>query len=146
MELNGHNDERFARLRDALSANLESGEELGAAVAVDIDGELVVDLWGGYRDVARTLPWDRDTIINVWSTTTEINALAVLMLVDRGLVDRYTPVATYWPEFGQAGKEAIEVRHLMAHTSGVSGWEQPFAVEETYDWETSVARLAGQAP
>ena len=146
MELNGHNDERFARLRDELSANLESGEELGAAVAIDIDGELVVDLWGGYRDVARTLPWDRDTIVNVWSTTKEITALAVLMLVDRGLVDLDTPVATYWPEFGQAGKEAIEVRHLMAHTSGVSGWEQPFVVEEMYDWETSVARLAGQAP
>jgi CubicO group peptidase (beta-lactamase class C family) len=146
MELNGHNDERFARLRDVLSANLESGEELGAAVAIDIDGELVVDLWGGYRDVARTLPWDRDTIVNVWSTTKEITALAVLMLVDRGLVDLDTPVATYWPEFGQAGKEAIEVRHLMAHTSGVSGWEQPFVVEEMYDWETSVARLAAQAP
>lgn len=146
MELNGHNDERFARLRDELSANLESGEELGAAVAIDIDGELVVDLWGGYRDVARTLPWDRDTIVNVWSTTKEITALAVLMLVDRGLVDLDTPVTTYWPEFGQAGKEAIEVRHLMAHTSGVSGWEQPFVVEEMYDWETSVARLAGQAP
>lgn len=146
MELNGHNDERFARLRDVLATNLESGEELGAAVAIDIDGELVVDLWGGYRDVARTVPWDRDTIVNVWSTTKEITALAVLMLVDRGLVDLDTPVATYWPEFSQAGKEAIEVRHLMAHTSGVSGWEQPFVVEEMYDWETSVARLAAQAP
>ncbi|MEU0265765.1 serine hydrolase domain-containing protein [Nocardioides sp. NPDC006303] len=146
MELNGHNDERFARLRDELAANLESGEELGAAVAIDIDGDLVVDLWGGYRDVARTLPWERDTIVNVWSTTKEITALAVLMLVDRGLVDLDTPVATYWPEFGQAGKQAIEVRHLMAHTSGVSGWEQPFTVEEMYDWETSVARLAAQAP
>ncbi|MEU2549078.1 serine hydrolase domain-containing protein [Streptomyces roseolus] len=146
MELNGHHDERFTRLREELSANLESGEELGAAVAVDIDGELVVDLWGGYRDTARTAPWDRDTIVNVWSTTKEITALAVLMLVDRGLVDLNAPVTTYWPEFGQAGKEAIEVRHLMAHTSGVSGWEQPFALEDMYDWEKSVSRLAGQAP
>ncbi|WP_280371759.1 serine hydrolase domain-containing protein [Nocardia wallacei] len=146
MELNGHNDERFACVRDQLCNNLESGEELGAAVAVDIDGELVVDLWGGYRDTARTLPWEEDTIVNVWSTTKEITALAVLMLVERDLIDLDTPVAKYWPEFGQAGKEAIEVRHVMAHTAGVSGWEQPFALADMYDWEKAVSRLAGQAP
>lgn len=146
IEVHGEADSRFAGVRDALSEQLASGEELGAAIAVDIDGDLVVDLWGGHRDAARTLPWDRDTIVNVWSTTKEVTALAVLMLVERGLVDLYSPVATYWPEFAQNGKEAIEVRHVMAHTSGVSGWDQPFTIADMYDWDSSVAKLARQAP
>lgn len=84
--------------------------------------------------------------MNVWSTTKEITALAILTLVERGLVDVHKPVATYWPEFAQNGKAEIEVRHVMAHTSGVSGWEQPFTTEDMYDWDASTARLASQAP
>lgn len=146
MTVNGCNDPRFDGLRDVLAASIDSGDELGAAVAVDVDGETVVDLWGGHADVAGTRPWEADTIVNVFSTTKEITALAVLMLVERGLIDVYEPVATYWPEFAQNGKESIEVRHLMAHTSGVSGWERPFAIEDMYDWKFSTSRLAGQAP
>ncbi|WP_280422238.1 serine hydrolase domain-containing protein [Nocardia carnea] len=146
MELNGHTDERFANLRDLLSANLESGEELGAAVAVDIGGELVVDLWGGYRNAARTLPWEANTLVNGWSSTKLPTALAAWRLVERGLLDLPAPVAKYWPEFAAAGKEGVEVRHVLAHTSGVSGWEPPFTATDMYDRETATARLAGQAP
>ncbi len=146
MTVNGHHDPRFAGLRDAFEANLDSGEELGAAIAIDLDGETLVDVWGGFADVARTRPWEADTIVNVWSTTKEITALAVLTLVEQGLVDVNEPVATYWPEFAQNGKEGIEVRHLMSHTSGVSGWDQPFVLEDMYDWELSTSRLAAQAP
>lgn len=146
MTVHGHLDDRFARLGEILGANLDSGEELGAAIAVDLDGETVVDVWGGHADVARERPWEEDTIVNVWSTTKEITALAVLTLVERGLIDVHEKVATYWPEFAQNGKENIEVRHLMAHTSGVSGWEQPFTTEDMYDWELSTSRLAAQAP
>ncbi len=146
MTVHGHTSDRFTRLRETFAANLDTGEELGAAIAVDIDGETVVDLWGGHRDAARTLPWEQDTIVNVWSTTKEITALAVLVCVERGLIDLHTPVATYWPEFAQNGKDAIEVRHLMSHTSGVAGWDSPFAVEQMYDWEESTSRLARQAP
>ncbi|MDL9948425.1 serine hydrolase domain-containing protein [Gordonia sp. ABSL11-1] len=145
-EVRGDTDPRFDSVRDALAEQLASGEELGAAIAVDIDGEVVVDIWGGHRDAARTLPWERDTIVNVWSTTKEITALAVLVLVERGLVDLHAPVATYWPEFAQNGKADIEVRHIMAHTSGVSGWDQPFTVPDMYDWDSSVEHLARQAP
>jgi CubicO group peptidase (beta-lactamase class C family) len=82
----------------------------------------------------------------VWSTTKTVPSLAALMCVDRGLLDPYEKVARYWPEFAQNGKDQVEVRHLMSHTSGVSGWDQPFAVEDMYDLEKSTARLAAQAP
>jgi CubicO group peptidase (beta-lactamase class C family) len=146
MTVNGQHDPRFDRLRDRFAENIESGEELGAALAVDLDGETLVDLWGGHADVARTRPWERDTIVNVWSTTKEITALAMLTLVERGLVDVHEPVATYWPEFAKNGKEGVLVRHVMAHTSGVSGWDQPFVLEDMYDWRLSTSRLAEQAP
>ena len=145
-DVQGTCDQRFSAVRDALEQNLASGEELGASVCVDLDGERVVDVWGGHRDEGRTTPWTEDTITNVWSTTKTVTSLAALMLVDRGELDVHAPVARYWPEFAAAGKERIEVRHLMAHTSGVSGWDKPFTVEDMYDWETATARLAAQAP
>jgi CubicO group peptidase (beta-lactamase class C family) len=133
-------------VRQALEDNLRSGQELGAAVHVDLDGQTVVDLWGGWRDAQRTTPWSQDTITNVWSCTKTVTSLAALVLVERGLLDPYAPVAKYWPEFAAAGKDRIEVRHLMSHTSGVSGWDPPFTVEDMYDWQTATTRLAGQAP
>ncbi|MDH6291981.1 serine hydrolase domain-containing protein [Rhodococcus opacus] len=145
-ELQGFCDERFTRVRDALQRNVNSGEEVGASLVVDIDGKTVVDLWGGFRDPARTTPWMDDTITNIWSSTKTVASLAALMLVDRGDLDVYSPVAKYWPEFAANGKEAVEVRHLLAHTSGVSGLDQPAVVEDLYDWEKSTSRMASQAP
>ncbi|RUP41035.1 MAG: class A beta-lactamase-related serine hydrolase [Gordonia sp. (in: high G+C Gram-positive bacteria)] len=146
MNVHGTCDSRFDDLREIFTDNIASGEECGAALAIDVDGDLVVDLWGGHRDAARTLPWERDTIVNVWSTTKEVTALAVLLLADRGLLDLDAPVATYWPEFAAAGKEAVTVTHLMSHTSGVAGWDQPIVTSDLYDWDLSTSRLAGQAP
>lgn len=87
-----------------------------------------------------------NTITNVWSTTKTVTNLAALMLADRRQLDPYAPVAKYWPEFAENGKERIEVRHLLSHTSGVSGWEAPFQTEDMYDWDSSTRRLAAQAP
>jgi CubicO group peptidase (beta-lactamase class C family) len=145
-DLQGHHEPRFDALHAALQRNIDSGAELGASMVVDIDGERVVDVWGGFRDTARSTPWDEHTITNVWSSTKTVTSLAALVLVDRGELDVYAPVAKYWPEFGANGKQDIEVRHLMSHTSGVSGLEQPAAVEDLYDWEKSTARYAAQAP
>jgi CubicO group peptidase (beta-lactamase class C family) len=142
----GSCDTSFKSVQTALEAKLESGEELGASIVLNLDGKTVVDVWGGWRNEARTQPWDEDTIVNVWSTTKTVTSLAVLMLVSRGQVDVYSPVARYWPEFAAAGKERIEVRHLLSHTSGVSGLDQPATVEDLYDWETSTSRMAAQAP
>jgi CubicO group peptidase (beta-lactamase class C family) len=145
-EVHGTFDPAFTPVRDALAEQLGSGEDLGASIVVDVDGKRLVDIWGGHRDAARSRPWTEDTVVNVWSTTKMVTNLAALMLVDRGRLDPYKPVATWWPEFGQNGKEQIELRHLLSHTSGVSGWEQPFRGEQMYDLEDATGRLAEQAP
>jgi CubicO group peptidase (beta-lactamase class C family) len=145
-DLHGRCDERFGAVRDALARNLDSGEELGASLVLDIDGDLVIDLWGGFRDEARTVAWTQDTITNVWSSTKTVTSLAALMLVDRGQLDVDAPVAAYWPEFGAAGKQDILVRHLMSHASGVSALDQPAVAEDLYDWDKATSRMAAQAP
>jgi CubicO group peptidase (beta-lactamase class C family) len=145
-EVHGSFDARFEKMAQILSANIDSGADVGASAAVMLDGELVVDIWGGWVDEAHSAPWGRDTITNVWSSTKTQMALCALMLVDRGLLDVDAPVATYWPEFAANGKEGVLVRHLLSHTSGVSGWDQPITVEDIYDWEKSTAKLAAQAP
>jgi CubicO group peptidase (beta-lactamase class C family) len=144
--VHGECDERFESLREILAANLASGADCGASVAVVLDGELVVDLWGGYADEQRTVPWERDTITNVWSSTKTVMALCTLLLVERGELDYDAPVAEYWPEFAANGKADVRVRHLLSHTSGVSGWDQPVEVDDLYDWERSTSKLAAQAP
>src|SRR4051794_19249559 len=137
-------DARFAPVRDAFEEQLATGNELGGSICIDLDGTTVVDIWGGMADAERA--WDADTITNVWSTTKTLTNLCALVCVERGLLDPYAPVAKYWPEFAAGGKEAIEGRDVLAHTSGVSGWENPFSVEEMYDLELATSRLAGQVP
>ena len=144
--LHGNIDPRFEPIRDVIETHLNAGAECGLSVTVNIDGDTVVDVYGGHADEARTRPWEPDTIVNVWSTTKTVTSLAVLMLADRGLVDLDAPVAAYWPEFAANGKEQVLVRHLMSHTSGVSGWDAPFALTDMYDLERSTALLAAQAP
>jgi len=136
----------FEPLRELFDAKLASGDDLGASLAIDIDGELVVDLWGGWADEARTTPWGEHTITNFWSTTKTMTSLAALMLVDRGELDLDANVASYWPEFGARGKENVKVRHLLSHMSGVAGWDQPVTIADVYDWDKSTAMLAAQAP
>lgn len=146
MEIHGHCDPDFDQVRGALADNIDAGEEVGACITIDVEGERIVDMWGGFTDRARTKEWAADTIVNVWSSTKTVTSLAGLMLVDRGLVELTAPVARHWPEFGANGKQDIEFRHVLAHTSGVSGWDLPFATEDMYDWEGATAALAAQAP
>ena len=108
--LGGTCSARFDPLRELFAAKLESGEDLGASLVVNIDGEMVVDLWGGWADEARTVPWTENTITNVFSTTKTMTALAALVLVDRGELDLDANVAAYWPEFAARGKAGIKVR------------------------------------
>ncbi|KAK4939429.1 hypothetical protein LTR10_020326 [Elasticomyces elasticus] len=143
--VDGHCDPRFDQLKATLEAQLSSGNELGAAIAINIDGKNVVDIWGGYTDEAQTQPWTRDTITNVWSSTKTVASLAALIQISRGKLDPNAPVAKYWPEFAQNGKDKVLIRHILSHTSGVSGWEGPITWEEVYG-PSSVERLAEQAP
>jgi CubicO group peptidase (beta-lactamase class C family) len=144
--VHGHADARFDKVAEALGEELAGGAELGAAIAVDIDGESVLDVWGGYADAAKTVPWGKDTIVNVWSSTKTVTSLAALVLADRGLLDLDAPVAQYWPEFAANGKQDVRVRHLLSHTSGVAGWQEPMTIDDLFDWEKATSRLAAQAP
>ncbi len=144
--IEGTCNERFAPVREAFEKNFEKAGDVGASVAVTLEGEYVVDMWGGHSDAAQRSPWQQDTIVNVYSTTKTMTALAALLLADRGEIDFYAPVKTYWPEFAQNGKDGIEVRHLMSHTAGLSGLAERLSGDELYDWERVCDVLARQAP
>jgi len=137
---------RFKAVRDAFAANFEAGREVGASFAATVDGDLIVDLWGGHADAARTRPWERDTIANVFSTTKAMAALCIHILVDRGLLDLNAPVARYWPEFAQAGKEAMPVHYVLSHRAGLAALRPPLPAAALYDWQRMVDTLAAEAP
>ncbi len=150
MDISGTCDDRLTAVGDAFAGNFDAGEPLdvGASVAVTIEGELVVDLWGGTvtGDDGVERPWQKDTIINVWSTTKTVSALACLVLADQGELDLYAPVCKFWPEFRANNKANIEVRHVMSHTAGLPGWSEPITVETLYDWDQATSLLAAQEP
>ena len=138
--------ERFAGVRAEFEQSLASGEDVGASFCVTVDGETVVDLWGGFADEVRTRPWRADTIVGVYSTTKTMTALTALLVADRGELDFAAPVARYWPEFAAGGKEDVTVAQLMSHSSGMCGWREPIIEDDLYDWEKATALLAAQAP
>ena len=146
MEIHGTCKPQFERVKAVFEENFEQRGDVGASVAVSLEGETVVDLWAGHRDRARTLPWERDTIVNVYSTTKTMTALTALLLADRGELDLYAPVKRYWPEFAQNGKDQVEVRHFLSHSAGLSGMDEPMNDQDVYDWEKMVTALARQAP
>lgn len=145
-KVQGTCDAKFTEVQSLLQKFIDEGEEVGASIAVNIDGQEVVDIWGGYTDKERTSPWERDTIVNVYSSTKTVLSLATLMLVDRGLLDVDENVAKYWPEFAANGKEELKVRHLLSHTSGLPGWEEPLTKEDLFDFEKASSALAQQKP
>ncbi len=142
----GFTTDRFAGVRDVLEASLATGGDVGASISIRHHDELVVDIWGGQADVSNDVPWRDDTLVNVWSTTKTMTFLCALLLLDRGLLDFDAPVATYWPEFAANGKSGVLVRHLLAHTAGLSGFETKIQPEELADWELCVSALAAQEP
>lgn len=144
--VNGTCEPNFETVRAALGGLIDSGQDVGACAAVVHKGRLVADVWAGHTDEGRTTPWERDTIINVWSTTKTMTNLSALVLADRGELEVDASVGTYWPEFKAAGKEGVLVRHLLSHTAGLPSWREPMAVEDLYDWEKSTSLLAADEP
>lgn len=136
----------FSRVQAVFEQFLTDGTDIGGSVAAFVDGEPVIDLWGGYFDDSYTRPWSQHTITNTFSSTKTMTALCALLLADRGELDVDAPVAEYWPEFAAAGKGAVKVRHLLGHTSGVAGWNEPMTVRGICDVEGSAALLARQEP
>lgn len=145
-EIQGFCDDRFLPVKEAFEASFDAGKELGASFALDVKGEMVVDLWGGVAMPDGSKPWERDTIAPVMSSGKAMCALCGFFLLDRGLIDLDEPVAKYWPEFGAGGKERLPVRYLFTHASGVAGWDLDVDTEYLYDWDQAVAQLASQEP
>ncbi|MCA6322103.1 MAG: beta-lactamase family protein, partial [Phenylobacterium sp.] len=146
MEVQGTCDPRFEAVRQAFAGNLENGLDVGASFAATVNGAFVVDIWGGFADPAKTRPWEKDTLVNVYSTTKTMTALTALLLADRGELDVHAPVAKYWPEFSANGKAAVTVAQVMAHSAGLSGWKAPLSKADLYDWDKVTTLLAAQAP
>lgn len=138
--------ERFEKVRELFEAAFARGDEVGASVAVSLEGETIVDLWGGHKDAARSDPWRRDTLVKVASTSKAITAFLAHTLMDQGRLDVDAPVARYWPEFAQAGKDDVRVRHLLSHTSGLCTWTEPISFEDCADWPKVTGLLARQSP
>src|SRR4051795_3825108 len=136
----------FARVRDLFEQNLDDGTDLGAAFCVTVDDRVVIDLYGGFADEARTRPWRADTIVGVYSTTKTMAALTALLVADRGELDFAAPVARYWPEFAANGKAEVKVSHLMSHSAGLPDWHEPIPNADFYDWDKVPRLLAEQAP
>lgn len=149
MSVGGFTAPGLEAVRAAFAANFErAGDyaEVGAALCVYRAGEVIVDLWGGHADAARTQAWTADTLVNVWSTTKAATAVAVARCVDEGLIAYDQPVAEVWPAFGLAGKGAITIGQVMSHTAGLPGFEAPTSLDDLYDWARVIDRLSAQAP
>jgi len=144
-EIHGTVEPGWEAVRTAFARNFEKGLEVGASAFVALQGRPVVDLWAGDRSPDGT-PWAEDTIVNVYSTTKTMCGISLMMLVDRGLVEPHEPVATYWPEFAANGKENVTVAQVMAHTSGLAGFEPAIDAETLYDWDRCCEILAAMKP
>ncbi len=145
--ISGYCDPRFDRVRHEFERNFAERDDLGAAVAITLDGSPVVDLWGGWLDAARTRRWTRDAIVNVWSVGKAVTAIATLRQVERGMVDLDAPVADVWPEFAQAGKALLPLRYLLTHQAGLSAVRAPLPPgANLLSWDTMTAALAAQGP
>ncbi|MGV0770215.1 serine hydrolase domain-containing protein [Mycobacterium syngnathidarum] len=136
----------FTRVRDAFEDNFAHRREVGAAVAVWVEGDLVVNLWGGSADAAGTRPWRQDTLASVYSGSKGLASTCIHLLADRGEIDLDAPVARYWPEFGQAGKQDITIAMVLGHRSGVIGPREPMNWQQVTDWDAVCARIAAATP
>jgi CubicO group peptidase (beta-lactamase class C family) len=146
MTVSGKCDPKFERVRDEFERNFKEREEVGASVCVTLEGETVIDLWGGTTDVASGEPWKEDTVSIVFSSTKGATALCAHILASRGLLDIDAPVVKYWPEFGQAGKENITVKMLLNHTCGLPHVRKQLPQGAYYDWDVMVHAFEEQEP
>lgn len=144
--LTGSFNPEYERVVEAFIANYREEDEVGSGLHIVHDGDSVIDIWGGWRDGARTREWQRDTLVCVMSVSKGIAAIAFNMLIDRGLVDIDKPVASYWPEFAANGKGRLPVRYLLDHRSGLPIITDPLWPGAIFDREAMVKALAAQAP
>lgn len=146
IKINGYYHKHFEDVYEEFKTNFTERGEAGASVCITKKGRVVVDLWGGLADVESKKTWEKDTISIVWSSTKGLTNLALLMLIDRGLVELDAPVTDYWPEYGQNGKENTTVRMLLAHQSGIQHFTAPVAQNGYADWDYMVNLIEQESP
>lgn len=144
--LTGWVKDSHEHLADAFAENFAVEEEIGASVAVFVDGAQVADLWGGFRDANFTKPWDKDTIVCMMSVSKGISGITFNGLISEGLIDPAEKVATYWPEFAQNGKENITVSMVLDHTCALPVVTEPLYKGAIFDCDLIVSALERQAP
>lgn len=143
--IHGYTAPGFESVRDVFARNFSEDIEVGAGFSAVLDGETVVDLWGGYQDRACTRPWVEDTLVNVYSTTKGLGAIAFATLLDDGLVTYDMPVRTLWPEL-RAARDGLTVGQLLSHQAGLCGLRTPVSVADLYDWPGMIRRLEAEEP
>ncbi len=146
VQIHGICDPAFKGVKAVFEEHFARGREIGAAVAVTISGRPVVDLWAGYADENHTRPWQKDTLVNLFSTTKGIAAICMHRLAEQGLLDLDETVAAHWPEFAQNGKEAVTIRQILSHQAGVPAVSTPLPPEALFDWQAMTQAIAAQAP
>lgn len=144
--ISGYCDPRFEQVADVLRHSLESKFEVGASFAVEIEGEMVMDLWGGHKDAERTMPWQQDTIVNVFSVTKGVTAICAAKLIEQGHLDLHQKVSHYWPEYGCNGKENTTVLDFLCHRAGMFGFRDQVPLDDWTNWGQFTGMLAAQAP
>ena len=140
--IDGHCDAAFSAVGDAFAGNFAERGEVGAAVTVIVDGHVVVELTGGWADADGVRPWQASTLVNFYSVGKAFIALLVLQLVDAGLIGLDDPIASVWPEFGVAGKQAATIRHALCHRAGVPAIREPLTNDDLWNWERMTTALA----
>lgn len=146
MQIQGHFELKFEAVREAFAALFDDPQERGAALCIQVGGETVLDLWAGSADKDGQEAWHSDTIANLFSCTKTFAAVTALQLVGEGKLQLDAPVARYWPEFAQAGKESVTLRHLLCHQAGLPAIRELLPAEALYNWQTMVDTLAAEAP
>ena len=146
MVINGFCDPKFSKIKDAYERNFINGQDVGSSLGITFKGELVVYLWGGFKDKDQKIDWEEDTIVNVWSSTKNMASLCIYILAERGLLNFHDPVSKHWPEFSKKGKQDILISHIMSHSSGLSGWKEPIEYTDFYNWDKVCNLLADQEP
>jgi CubicO group peptidase (beta-lactamase class C family) len=137
---------QFQAVRDQFEKHFADGEELGAGFALAIDGEIVIDLTGGWTDRRRSEVFGPDTLASIFSTTKTATSLMMARLVSQGRLDYRQTVASIWPEFGGAGKDAITVEQALSHQAGLPGFLEPMEPTAWFDHDLICARLAALEP
>lgn len=144
--VHGHAAPRFVGVKDAFERNFAELGEVGASVCLSVDGETLVDLWGGMADAGAGQAWTEDTVSIVFSCTKAATALCAHILIDQGKLDPLALVSDYWPEYAKNGKETTTVQMMLNHESGLPAFREPIKDGGFLDWDYMISRLEEEAP